>query len=298
MGITQELFNAEMPLSERTAKLEAVFQQHWNTKRKEEAEMEAKEKPNNKGGTTATDTSKVAWPVSRLFLSAPAVVSRKPKEDEPFPGIPLHRESKSVQASLRPEEGIASSSEEQKTERAEASEPSVSEQETTVRQSDQTVRPTEVEENYGRGLSSLEKAIASSGQSEHYQTYAECIRSLLAELRALKRSSVQNPGATAEILCLLSHSSLDAARMLVACQKAGSNQADAEIKQPTTADGHKAKEGHCSVSEELDGGGTTKESLSASDEVTLRLQRCLELFEATKQNLARIICESSGNADN
>lgn len=94
--------------------------------------------------------------------------------------------------------------------------------------------------------------------------------------------------ATAEILCLLSHSSLDAARMLVACQKAGFNQADAEIKQPTTADGHKAKEGHCSVSEELDGGGTTKESLSASDEVTLRLQRCLELFEATKQNLARV----------
>jgi len=166
LASTQELFNAEMPLSDRTAKLEAVFQQHWNTKRKEEAEMEAKEKPNNKGGTTATDTSKVAWPVSRLFLSAPAVVSRKPKEDEPFPGIPLHRESKSVQASLRPEEGIASSSEEQKTERAEASEPSVSEQETTVRQSDQTVRPTEVEENYGRGLSSLEKAIASSGQSE------------------------------------------------------------------------------------------------------------------------------------
>lgn len=220
-------------------------------------------------------------------------------------------------------------------------------------QNDQSGREREMREKYERSLNALKDKVAapqhddvrralSCGPSlhvlgwanqphihvnlyacvradQHYRVYVDCINSILHELQAVKningKGSPDEVQTTVEVLCQLSRTSLDAARMLVAQQKATRERVGVTMQvtaaeeegsssRPATEDEQqKAKEGQGDA--EVGSGDTEKamnssavdpseqakqevDKNSSDDDAKKRLQRCVELFTAANKSLASV----------
>lgn len=155
---------------------------------------------------------------------------------------------------------------------------------------------------------------------QHYRVYVDCINGILHELQAVKnidgKGSPDEAQTTAEVLCQLSRTSLDAARMLVAQQKAARERVGVTVqvtaaeeegsssRPPTEDEQQKAKEGQGDA--EVGSGDTEKAMNSSSavdpseqakqevdknssgDDAKKRLQRCVELFTVANKSLASV----------
>lgn len=157
---------------------------------------------------------------------------------------------------------------------------------------------------------------------QHYRVYVDCINGILHELQAVKnidgKGSPDEAQTTAEVLCQLSRTSLDAARMLVAQQKAARERVGVTVqvtaaaeeegsssRPPTEDEQQKAKEGQGDA--EVGSGDTEKamnsssavdpsgpqakqevDKTSSGDDAKKRLQRCVELFTVANKSLASV----------
>ncbi|ELR24238.1 uncharacterized protein ACA1_272610 [Acanthamoeba castellanii str. Neff] len=246
-------------------------------------------------------------------------------ESSPFPGIPLHREDQpSPRLGGGPNSPRARAATTIESPRSAAMGRSRDEESTTKpipeaasAQNDQSGREREMREKYERSLNALKDKVAAPQHDDHYRVYVDCINSILHELQAVKningKGSPDEVQTTVEVLCQLSRTSLDAARMLVAQQKATRERVGVTMQvtaaeeegsssRPATEDEQqKAKEGQGDA--EVGSGDTEKamnssavdpseqakqevDKNSSDDDAKKRLQRCVELFTAANKSLA------------